>query len=428
MPTHAGNAACPARVVRDRARHNAPLALIALAFAVLGLASCSHKASGVLNPNQRPSVILTAAPAARDSLTPYFYAYRMDWSGNDPDGRVDHYDYCIDPAPGDSVWIHTSKNEQIVFFRATHPDPVQPGTQPTASDPHVFVIRAIDDHGALSRPVFRAFYSFTIAPTVEIVSPPPSALLAAFVPPSVRIEWTGSDPDGQFTQKPVKYKFKMFKLLDVQELLAKPDLLRAREAAKNFAGWDSTSADTQFAQFTNLTPGGIGSDPASGSYVFVIVAFYEAVAYSPVFSPDSNILKISIGLAASLGPLIRIFDQYIDFTYLSGGYSTDPLRQIPIEIPSHKALEVNWDAIPPAGSRIQYFRWMLDGNINDNTPRIDEETDYRHWSRPSPEMPGRTVLSPPTPHGEGFEDGVYLFYLECAVNNGLKSLGILKIT
>src|SRR5262249_29788393 len=158
-------------------RHNAPLGALAL---LVVLASCSHKAPGVLNPNQRPSVTLTAAPAARDSAAPYFYAFRMNWSGYDPDGRVDHFDYCIDPTSRDSVWIRTTKNEQVVFFRATHPDPVHTGSLPTASDPHVFVIRAVDDHGALSRPVFRAFFSYTVAPTVEILDPPPSGLLGAF--------------------------------------------------------------------------------------------------------------------------------------------------------------------------------------------------------------------------------------------------------
>jgi len=423
MPMRAGITA-QVPVAREPFRRSL-LFFATLAASVLALASCVPHPVTPLFPNQRPSVVLTAAPAASDSTSPYFYAYRMDWSGNDPDGRVDHYDYCVDPGATDSTWVRTTKNEQVVFFRASRPDPLRPGEQPTASDPHVFVIRAVDNHGALSPPVFRAFYAFTIAPTIEILNPHPNRLLPAVVPPSVRIEWTGSDPDGQFTQKPVRYKFRLYKLPEVSGFLGNLDSLRLREAANHFAGWDSTSADTQFAQFTNLTPGGLpGSDPLTGAYVFIVIAFDEAGAYSPVFSLDSNVLQISCGVAASNGPIIHMWNQYIDFTYPAGGYTADPQRWIPIEIPSHRELEVNWDAIPPAGSRIQYFRWMLDGNINDESPRTNEDTDYHHWSRKDPTMPGRTVLYP----GQGFEPGHYLFYLECADNNGLKSLGVLAIT
>src|SRR5260221_11161600 len=200
---------------------------------------------------------------------------------------------------------------------------------------------------------------------------------------------------------------------DNQLFLQNPDSLRRREAAKNWAGWDSTTADTQFVQFTNLTP--------DKSYLFALIGFDEAGAYSPVFDLNSNLLQLAVGKAVSLGPKIHIFNQYIDFLYDSGGYSTDPLREIPVEIPTHVLITVNWEAVPTQGSRIQYFRWMVDGNINDQTQRTDEVNDYIHWTQQSPTMPNSFDLRP-------FENGVHRFYLECADNNGQKSLGILKMT
>lgn len=381
----------------------------------LALASCGKKPGGVLFPNQRPTVELTNAPVRADRSNPYFYAYRVNWSGNDPDGRIDHYEYAIDPTNTDTVWVSTKKNEEIIFFRASQPDPVTGVNLPTASDFHTFVIKAVDDDQAESPRKDRAFYSFTIAPTVAILNPSPSALLRAQVTPSVRIDWTGSDPDGQFSQKPVKYKYRMIDLVDPDNaiFLSNPDSLRKRDAATSWAGWDSTSADTQFVQFTNLTPG--------KSYLFVLIGFDEAGAYSPVFTLNSNMLQLTAGFASSNGPRIHIFNQYIDFVYQSGGYSPDPLRWINIEVPSNTPIGVNWDAIPTAGSRIQEFRWMLDGNINDQTPRSDEGTDLIHWSQPSPTMPGATTLP-------GLIDGEHFFYLECADNNGQKSLGVLHIT
>src|SRR5262244_1102427 len=126
------------------------LAILAVALALLGLVSlpgCSKKAGGTLLPNERPTVELTNAPVAADRSNPYFYAYRINWSGNDPDGRVDHYDYAIDPTAAETTWITTTKNEQIVFFRATQPDSIKGANPPTASDFHTFVIRAVDDRG-----------------------------------------------------------------------------------------------------------------------------------------------------------------------------------------------------------------------------------------------------------------------------------------
>src|SRR5260221_6057556 len=130
---------------------------------------------------------------------------------------------------------------------------------------------------------------------------------------------------------------------DNQLFLQNPDSLRRREAAKNFAGWDSTSADTQFVQFTNLTPNKL--------YLFVLIGFDEAGAYSPVFDLNSNLLKLAVGEATSLGPAIPIYNYYIDFTYPGGGYTTEPLREISIELPSATAIVVKCEWIPAPRSR-----------------------------------------------------------------------------
>lgn len=401
-------------------------AVLSIALLVLGalLTGCASKdISGVLIANKRPSVELTNAPVAPDRSSPYFYAYRVNWSGEDPDGRVDHFEYAVDPpnpseaaAGAETLWVQTPRNEETVFFRATVPDSIRGNEPPTASDFHIFVIRAVDDEGFYSLVKDRAFFSYTIAPSVAIRNPLPSALLRAQVTPSVRIEWEGSDIDGQFTQKPVRYLYTMLDLDDPNNavFLVNPDSLREQESAKNWQGWIETPADTQFVQFTNLTPG--------KSYLFCVIGFDEAGAYSPVFSLNSNCLQLTAGFASSNGPRIHIFNQFIDFTYQSGGYSPDPLREISIEVPTRVPITINWDAIPSPGSRIQGFRWMVNGNINDESRRTDELNDYVHWSQESPTMPGSVTLRPFT------TDDTYRFYLECSDNNTQKSLGILKMT
>ena len=123
--------------------------LAVLASVVVFAAGCTSKVSGTLNPNQRPSVDLTSAPT--QSTDRYFYAYRLDWSGYDPDGKVDYFLYAIDPpgpaavaAGAETTWVKTTKNEQILFFKASRPDSGSV-SRPTASDFHVFVIKAIDN-------------------------------------------------------------------------------------------------------------------------------------------------------------------------------------------------------------------------------------------------------------------------------------------
>ena len=78
----------------------------------------------------------------------------------------------------------------------------------------MFAIRAVDDRGAVSEPIERAFYSFGVAPVVQIEEPRPSTLLSPSVTPAVRIGWTGKDfidPNGYVFEKPLYYKYKLYK-------------------------------------------------------------------------------------------------------------------------------------------------------------------------------------------------------------------------
>ena len=83
--------------------------VVGAALAAAALAGCNRKISLPLVPNQRPLVQLTQAPVA--TTKPYFYSYEMRWTGFDPDGRVDHYDYAVDPPDPprtDTAWVRTS--------------------------------------------------------------------------------------------------------------------------------------------------------------------------------------------------------------------------------------------------------------------------------------------------------------------------------
>ena len=76
---------------------------------------------------------------------------------------------------------------------------------------------------------------------------------------------------------------------------------------RNWAGWDSTSADTTQVQLTSLVP--------DQEYMFCVVAFDEAGAYSPVFSRDQNMLYFRVTFAGPNNPKIPFFNEFFqEFT------------------------------------------------------------------------------------------------------------------
>ncbi|MBI5711296.1 MAG: hypothetical protein HZC42_13510 [Candidatus Eisenbacteria bacterium] len=402
--------------------------VLALAVAVLvavPLSGCSKSKRTLLLPNLRPTIRLTNAPVDTTSL--YFYAYKLNWIGYDPDGRVDHFEYAVDPpreVGRDTAWTRTPKNEQIVFFRATLPESIpdaQHPREPIGQDFHIFVIRAVDNQGLYSAPIARAFFSYTVAPTVQIEVPRPSPLISPIVTPAVRIRWSGTDPDGQFTQKPIKYKYKLFKLgsdYPFERWFREPDSLR-RTFAPTFPGWDSTSAETTIVQFTNLIP--------NSEYLFVVVAFDEAGAYSPIFDQYSNMLRFYVGFAGTLGPRITMFNSFFAYTYPSGGYPTvrDPSYAARIQIPAGRPVSFFWFAEAPPGSDMKSYRWVMDLlNLDDQTPRSNERTDWYHWSQKSLSNVFATVG--PFAGGTSSSPEYHDFYIEAEDLNGLVSLGWIR--
>ena len=420
----------------------------ALGLLALAITGCSKKIKDTFLPNMPPEVRLTQAPvsAGPADSSQFFYAYRMDWVGYDPDGRVDYYYIAVDPnfpdqvdtttRVGQRVWQKTNKLEQVVFFRSTRPDSVLNSDGkwvfPNAIDYHVFAVAAVDNQGAISKPAWRAFTSFTVAPHVEITSPHTSRFITAIVTPSVRIQWAGTDPDGQFTVKPVKYKFKLFRPRDpdfpgvndpIAQILSQPSILRWMYAptfgpnpnCPTCSYWDSTSGETTQVQYTNLVPNSI--------YLFAVTGFDEAGAYDPVFSQDSNVLKFAVTFAGTLGPQICMFNDFFNFCYSSGGYSNDPTRYFNVEVPAGSPVTFNWIATAPPGADIKQYRWVLDlQDLTNETPREDESTDWYHWSAYALNTTSATI-------GPFFNNGeIHLFFIEAEDNNGLRSLGIIRFT
>ena len=379
-------------------------------LAALLLLGCTQPIQSLI-PNQPPSVRFTLAPISADPDNPVFYAYRVFWAGDDPDGRVDHFEYAIDPGPKDTVWVNTPRSEEVLFFSSTTPEGIKNDPVPRARDYHVLVLRAVDNQGAMSPFRTRAFYSYTVAPTVEIVEPHPNEFIEEKVPPTLTVHWQGTDPDGQINTRPVRYLFRLMPFDPAHDgwKLSDTDSLYRMEKKAGFAGWDSTGGDTLFARFTNLT--------TDSHYLFLILARDEAGALSPQLSRRENMLSAEVNKAATLGPLIHVFNSFFDFTYDSGGYTVDELRWIKLQAPAGRPITFNWDATATGGAAIERYRWGVDlTSVADETPRADEVNDYFHWSRGGPLEQACTLV--------GLPPGLHFLYIEAKDNNGFASLGI----
>lgn len=407
-------------------------ALLAMGGALLALAGCAKGVEKQFVSNQVPVVRLTHAPVTPTSREEY--AYRMNWIGYDPDGRVDHFIYAIDPANldrPDTTWQRTTLNEQLFYFRASNPDePINP-QNPTASDFHTFAIRAVDDQGGQSETIYRTFFSFTAAPIVTIQSPRPS-IDEPILTPATRIRWAGIDTDG-LTGKPVKYRFRLFTRRnpdrpDIADFIRfAVDTSTVNDFRRLYAPtfgpnpncptctpWDSSPGDTTEAQFTNLIP--------QQGYLFVVTGFDDAGAYDPVWSRTKNMLQFVVGYAGVKGPTITMFNEYFSYTYLVPGYFNDPTRYVRIEVPAGLPITINWFAVPPPGAEMKRYRWVMDlDDLSDETERTGPG-DVKHWSPWSLNETSATV-------GPFFNNGeVHTFFIEAEDNNNLKSLGIVQFT
>ncbi|MFN8586874.1 MAG: hypothetical protein U0704_03655 [Candidatus Eisenbacteria bacterium] len=328
--------------------------------------------------NQRPSVELTSAPASETDTA--YYAYEMHWTGSDPDGAVDHFEYAIDPVAGsapETAWVVSRMPQAKIHFRVWQPDTTRAGARVIA--PHTFVIRALDAAGLASPVVSRSFYSYTVAPSVRITSPRPSVSSSLQSGPAMRVHWEGEDVDGVFSQRPVRYKYRLIRANDPEfpagDVITDPQRAWRYFSGTNFAGWDSTGADSAFADLRGLVP-------AESPYVFAVVAQDEAGAWSPDWSMQTNLLRFIAELSGNASPRLAVVSPFVQYAQARGGIDpTDVASWLPIDVPGDQPLAFDWWATPTLGNDIVGYRWRVDGEFADETPRTDERTDWSHWSR-----------------------------------------------
>lgn len=400
---------------RSRVLRCAPLLVLAM------LAGCGKHAVLAPHENQRPVVRFSQAPSRGGDL--YDYSYQMEWTGYDPDGELAGFRYAIDPpTPStldpepDTAWVATSAFGGTFQFHA--PDPIPGGNPLRAAGFHVFVLEAVDDRGLRSIPVTVAFNASTIAPSVNIVSPVPSSRYRSYLPPSLIVNWEGFDLDGVASKRPVFYRTKLLSIstpITPQLLAFFPDTLLNYYVPRGWATWDSLGPDVTSRTLHDLPP--------QQDFVFVVIAFDEAGAYTPYVSGDANALAFRALYASNGGPLLTLFNDFFTFSYVTPVYAPrDPRTWIELEVPAGIPLDFHWVADAQPGTFVQSYRWVLDAeNLDDDRPRTNEVTDTSHWSVATSEMKSCTL-----PPFDTARD--HFLYVEASDGNGLRSLGIVHFT
>jgi len=388
------------------------LSLLAVAFA----AGCG-KSGMVLAPNEPPTLTLTSGPIDTSATNPVSWSVAITWDARDPDGTVDHVSYAVDPpsapeaaAGQDTVWVGTKANQVVARFRASTPDPGGPGT---AKDFHVFVARAWDNSGAASERVVRAFYASTVAPSARIEKPALSIAQLTAVPRSFVIRFSGDDPDGIGTHTPAGFRVRLVSDQNplFRALESDPDSLRREALANDWRGWSTLPGYQTSFELTNL--------PEGTQWIFAVAAEDAAGAITPLFSFESNLIRLLI--SDTSGPRLRILGPGLDYTYPNGSSSADSSRWLSVTFPTGAPTSFNWTALPAPTRAITGYRWVLDPDtLASETPRSDESTDTRHWSAWTDHTLATGTLAP-------MSIGTHMLYVQAEDDLGARSLGIVRL-
>jgi hypothetical protein len=409
----------------------------AASAALLFLASflgCSSEGPST-HVNQPPTATITSGPVEGSET---YYQVDLEWSGNDPDGRVVRFEYALDPpaafteeeidqggpgitsdlipgsggAPdttrvtkvGDTGtahfdWIHTEDTAKTFRFSTPEPDSTVEGgtTVPTGRfhGMHAVYLRAIDDHEAASVPARVAFTATTVAPSATMTRPNIESEILT-LGTSARFEWTGHDPDGAGTQIPTGYYYKLLRLDTLVPpvgitVLPSPYILYQKGGAWSYAPGESTGLNFQFQP--------------PGSYIFGVRAVDEAGAVEPFLAFGRNAFKF-ICLTSGGTPTLRLYTAAGTFTFRgTGGTAAN------IELPTSTDLAVTANcSAEEYGGACNGFRWGVD------IPDLDGTAGWSAWT---------TQLSfPPI----GFSTpGVHVLYVETRDDVGSMTLGVITI-
>lgn len=418
------------------------IALGMVAVLIAALAGCNDNEIGPdkRKPNQPPQTILSSGPP--DSTYGTNYKVHLFWSGSDPDGTIDHYDYIMvdHPAANDSIaagdpnyenqvvvvipeaddphWTSTSASDTLIVTKADTLR-VNPAPPPGSSDSqvrrhndfvrlqsfqrwHTFFVRAVDNEGSVDlTPEYRSFNAQTLAPNVAL-RPPVDPKLSQFSGPrTIVFSWDGSDDTGEgIFIDPIAARWTILQTRkdQQQQYVGYPDTLYRLppSAWKPWQRWDARDRSGRQAIVRNLLPAGSG--PNNGFYLFAVQAMDEAGAVTPIFDAHTigknNVAKVFVN--DQVGATLVVEERFLGASSFVAGS-----RPVRLDVAAGQPISFKWrgDASGYGGEIVAYrYGW----NISD--PSNDQLWE-QGWCGTCRSAPVRA-----------FNSGTQRFFLECRDN------------
>jgi hypothetical protein len=396
------------------------LGVFAVALALVGFAgvpgcgdSGDGRNGGPFGPrdNLRPVVTLTGAPPQGDTTR---FDVELSWTAWDPDGAVDHFLYCVDPpdsADADTVWEETEAYSVSLIFTAEDYDTttidefLDYKRHQIGVEYHVFILKAVDDAGAMSVPDYAAFNASTICPRTQIVSPPPyysgwNEYMGSPQPVGLRVtfRWEGNDPDGVFTDKPIGYYYKLTDVTGEYDWRnVAPRLYEDPEP------WVRVGAES-----TKVT-----LDLQDGrAYGFGVRAIDEAEAVEPLLVLNRNLLWVVASERKSY-PQLTVSSTAFGVRHWMGWSLDTESYEVPLN--SAYELEISGDAGWYGGVVTGYsYGWDLtDLDIQDTDP--NGIGAWTPWAATAPTITAQFT-----------EPRDYFLYIRCKDDLGGKTLAVMR--
>jgi hypothetical protein len=408
---------------------------LALLVAVAGIAGCAEPIDK-LQPNRPPETLVTSGPP--DSIDAVSACVHFQWTGEDPDGSIDHFEIILvdHPAAHDSITGDAINRVMVSVPRADDPrwtatvlvestfvtladtlrrDP-HPGPGETPEDVrrqqlerwHTLFVRAVDDRGTPDHtPDYRSFNARTLAPIVELL-PPVSPGRGYGTPPTGRLRWTGSDPLDEFeSQAPDSCRWV---LLPIRPGLYPwhsdyLDTLYSTPATSwsPWVAWDGDGGIGGVAEFQGLTPIRDG-DPR---YLFAVQAMDEAGAITAVFDWQTPHKNNTVTMAArnGLNPVLVLTEPHLGvFRFSDSGSAA-------LDVVAGEGVRFSWLA-----DASHYNGRIVDCRFGWNMLNPDDPSSWRSCNETS-QLPEMRI-----------EAGTQRLTVEVTADNGVRSSGTLILT
>jgi hypothetical protein len=371
--------------------------------------------TGLARDNQKPSVYLTNGPQDNDETE---YIVHFYWYGDDPDGTVEYYEYAFssgdpigfDPADttGLAKWTKITCTDTMFRLTADEYDTtvtINYSLYAKYHKTHTFFIRAVDDLGMRSEPVYRSFTAWTLAPFVSIKHPKEVNPGHNFqtLGPVIRFKWEGKDPiDSPWNYQEidsVRYMCTEFSPGIVDDLNMNPG-----KYEHLWKPWIAYNAPGDSGLTTVL-----GDDEILTllqRYIFAVQAKDEAGAVTAIFDRKTNVRDFIV--REPTGPFLIVHEKFFGDSKFLGMNVQAPALFVPSGFP----LRFSWEADASSyGGVVRSYRYGWDIERLDNPSDWDVDPGLEHLSAPEVR----------------FQSGTHTFYVESVDDLGIVTLGQVEI-